>query len=42
VMVSAVLLWFGLSQIVMMRHGWRMMRARLAFQAQAADRCQRS
>ena len=42
VMVSAVLLWFGFSQVVMMGYGWRIMRDRHASQAQAADSCQRS
>ena len=42
VTVSAVLLWFGFSQIVVMGYGWRIMRDRHASQALTADKCQRS
>ncbi|MFZ4398042.1 MAG: hypothetical protein ACOYOU_20710, partial [Kiritimatiellia bacterium] len=39
VTVSAVLLWFGFSQIVVMGYGWRIMRDRHASQALTADKC---
>jgi hypothetical protein len=42
VAMTAILAWFGVSQIVMIGHGWRIMRDRPVSQAQVADRCQRS